>query len=74
MLRHWKHGFGNTLVLGVSRRTQQDARLTAIPVVVLSADRSVAQKAQSIAADVFLGKPVLLEDLLPIFERFAPMK
>lgn len=51
---------------------QQDARFAHIPVVVLSADRSVAQKAAGITADAYLSKPVLIEELLPILERFAP--
>lgn len=50
---------------------QQDARLAQIPVVVLSADLSVAEKAKGITADAYVSKPVLIDDLLPILERFA---
>lgn len=50
---------------------QQDPRLAQIPVVVLSADLSVADKAKRITADAYVSKPVLIDDLIPILERFA---
>ena len=50
---------------------QADPRFRDIPVIVLSADRGVAQKALHITADAYLGKPVMLDDLIPILERFA---
>lgn len=51
---------------------QQDARLAHIPVIVLSADRSIAIKATGITADAYVGKPVLIEALISILERFDP--
>ncbi|MEP7189188.1 MAG: response regulator [Roseiflexaceae bacterium] len=51
---------------------QQDERLAHIPVIVLSADRSVAKKAADITADAYLGKPVPIEELISILERFDP--
>lgn len=49
----------------------QDPELATIPVVVISADASVHQKAASIDAASFLKKPVQLETLLDTVFRFA---
>lgn len=49
----------------------QDPKLASIPVVVISADASVHQKAASIEAAGFLKKPVQLDTLLETVGRFA---
>jgi len=52
------------------RRAQLgDPRLAAIPVVVLSADGNVQQKATSIHAAGFVQKPVDVEDLLKVIQQ-----
>lgn len=50
---------------------QRDPALAAIPVVVISADRGVRQKAESIEADGYLGKPVDIDDLLAAVARHS---
>lgn len=48
---------------------QKDARLNAIPVVIISADGRVYQKASAIGAVGYLKKPVELEVLLNTVEQ-----
>ena len=50
---------------------QQDPTLALVPVVVLSADRSVQQKATTINANGYLQKPVDIITLLDTVERFC---
>jgi CheY-like chemotaxis protein len=50
---------------------QRDPNLSKIPVVVISADASVMQKAASINAVGYLKKPIELDHLLEIIGRFC---
>lgn len=50
---------------------QQDPVLSTIPVVVLSADRGIQQKAMAMGANAYLPKPVLMDTLLGVVARFA---
>ncbi len=54
-----------------SDRQHQDARLASIPVVVVSADANVEQKAGSVGAAGFLRKPVQLAELLRLMEQYC---
>jgi CheY-like chemotaxis protein len=52
------------------RREQSvDPRLSAIPVVVLSADGNVQQKAASLRVAAYLQKPVDVDNLLEVIHR-----
>ncbi|MFH0901209.1 MAG: response regulator [Pseudomonadota bacterium] len=53
-------------------RTEQlrDEALASIPVVIISADREARKKAVSIGAAGFLQKPIQLESLLSIIEKY----
>jgi CheY-like chemotaxis protein len=54
------------------RAAQQcDPALASIPVVILSADVQVKQKAAGMAAAGCMAKPVRITDLLKMVERFA---
>lgn len=57
-------------------RTEQlkDPALAEIPVVVISADAGVGQKAAAIGAADSLKKPVPLETLLDVVSRYAPLQ
>jgi CheY-like chemotaxis protein len=48
-----------------------DPRLSNIPVVVLSADRAVAQKAIAMHVDGYLAKPFELDQLLRTVARYV---
>jgi CheY-like chemotaxis protein len=50
---------------------QQDPRLTAIPVVVISADVNLRQKAIPFGGE-FLAKPVRIETILETLARLCP--
>ena len=50
---------------------QQDPRLATIPVVVISADRSIEHKAASIHADGYLPKPIDLDNLLDTVGQYC---
>ena len=50
---------------------QQDDALKSIPVVVISADSGVKQKAESLAVNGYLKKPVDLDQLLEIVARYC---
>ena len=54
---------------GFRAQQQQDPGLASIPVVVVSADGSVRQKAASLGAAGYLMKPVEVEDLLDTVQR-----
>jgi CheY-like chemotaxis protein len=47
---------------------QQDARLASIPIVVISADGRVKQKASAFGGE-YLAKPVRIETVLEVVER-----
>ncbi len=51
------------------REQERDAALAAIPVVVLSADGSVRQKAAALHATDYLQKPVEVESLLETIQK-----
>jgi CheY-like chemotaxis protein len=53
------------------REQDRDAALAAIPVVVLSADGSVQQKAAALRATGYLQKPVEVESLLEAIRRYV---
>jgi CheY-like chemotaxis protein len=54
------------------RKEQEiDPKLSGIPVVVLTADGRIQEKARSIAASAYLQKPIDLESLLDTVERFC---
>jgi CheY-like chemotaxis protein len=50
---------------------RKDGRLSSIPVVVITADASAADKASQMRAAGFLRKPIRGEDLLRTVERFC---
>ena len=50
---------------------RQDPTLAPIPVVVISADGSVQQKAASIDAVGYLRKPIMLDTLLDTIEQYC---
>jgi CheY-like chemotaxis protein len=50
---------------------QQDAALATIPVVVISADSNVKQKAASIDAAAYLKKPIELDALLDVVAKYC---
>lgn len=50
---------------------REDPALARIPVVIISADRGLAQKASSLAADGYLAKPFHLEALLSTVHRYC---
>jgi two-component system chemotaxis response regulator CheY len=50
---------------------QRDPALSSIPVVILSADAQVKQKAAAMDAAGCMAKPVRIADLLKMVERFA---
>ncbi len=47
-----------------------DPTIASIPVIVLTADRQVDQKAEALDADAYVKKPTQLEDLLAVLARF----
>lgn len=51
-----------------------DPNLASIPVVLLSADATIEQKATTLRAAAFLKKPVKLAALLDAAARFAPQR
>jgi CheY-like chemotaxis protein len=53
------------------QRQQQDVELAAIPVVVMSSDGDVAEKATSLGAQTFLQKPVDMARLLEVVHRYC---
>jgi CheY-like chemotaxis protein len=53
------------------RRQREDRELAAIPVVVLSSDGDVAEKASSLGAETYLQKPVDIALLLDIIHRYC---
>jgi CheY-like chemotaxis protein len=53
------------------REQQQDPQLASIPVVVISADNSVPQKAASLAATGYLQKPIDLERLIATVSQYC---
>ena len=58
---------------GVRFRAEQvqDARLAAIPVVVMSADKSMMQKVAQMNVSGHLRKPIELEDLVATVRQFC---
>ena len=50
---------------------QRDARWAHIPVVVISADQGLAQKASNMAVEGFLAKPFELEELIQTVQRYC---
>jgi CheY-like chemotaxis protein len=51
------------------RQQQQDPTMAAIPVVLLTADPAVEEKARQIGAVAHLRKPIDLDDLLAVIAR-----
>ena len=49
----------------------KDARISRIPVVLVSADRGVAERALEMGVDAWLAKPTTPERLLAAAERYA---
>ena len=43
----------------------------AIPYVILSGDRDIAEKARTCGADDYLGKPFEFDDLLRLVDKYA---
>lgn len=58
---------GDTLCLNL----RKDEATRAIPFVVLSGDRDIAERAKNCGADDFLGKPFEFEDLLRLVNKYA---
>jgi CheY-like chemotaxis protein len=50
---------------------QRDPQLSSIPVVILSADHAVAQRAGSLRVQGWLSKPFQLDQLLRTVQRYA---
>ncbi|HET9594458.1 MAG TPA: response regulator [Anaeromyxobacteraceae bacterium] len=50
---------------------QRDERLAGIPVVVISADHGLAQKASNMAVEGFLAKPFELDELIETVQRYC---
>lgn len=59
---------------GFQFRAEQRRRpeLAAIPVVILSADRQIENKAHELGADGFLRKPTKMSELLAVLHRLCP--
>jgi CheY-like chemotaxis protein len=53
------------------QRQREDRDLAAIPVVVLSSDGDVAEKASSLGAETYLQKPVDTARLLEVIHRYC---
>jgi CheY-like chemotaxis protein len=53
------------------RAQQQDPQLASIPVVVISADNSVPQKAASLGARGYLAKPIAIERLIALVSQYC---
>ncbi len=53
------------------KEQRQDPEINQIPVVVMSADTRVAQKAELIGVAEHLKKPVELEDLLTLLQKYV---
>jgi two-component system, chemotaxis family, chemotaxis protein CheY len=53
---------------------RKEGRFATIPVIVLSADSNMAQKAQSLQAQGYLAKPVDIELLLSTVNRYCHTK
>jgi CheY-like chemotaxis protein len=58
---------GETLCANLKRFEETRA----IPYVILSGDRDIAQKARHCGADDYLGKPFEFEDLLRLVDKYA---
>jgi CheY-like chemotaxis protein len=56
---------------GFCAAKQQDPALSAIPVVIVSADSRVTQKAAELGVAGSLAKPVRIADLVATIERFS---
>jgi CheY-like chemotaxis protein len=50
---------------------RQDPRLEAIPVVVVSADGNLSEKATSLGASGYLRKPIEIDSLLEVVQRYC---
>jgi DNA-binding response OmpR family regulator len=55
--------------LCVALKAQPDTK--SIPVIVVSGDRDIADKARQCGADDFLGKPFEFEDLVRLVKKYA---
>jgi CheY-like chemotaxis protein len=53
------------------QQQQQDPRLSQIPVVVISADSNVREKANSLGASNYLAKPIEFDMLLEVIKSFC---
>ena len=53
------------------RVQQQDPQLASIPVVVISADNSISQKAASLGVHSYLAKPINVEHLIATVNQFC---
>ena len=58
--------------LEVTKWLKEDADLASIPVVLMSADHGLRDKARKIHASHFLPKPIQLDALLEAIARFSP--
>jgi CheY-like chemotaxis protein len=52
-------------------KQRENAAIAAIPVVVISADSNVAEKAAALGVDAWLRKPIELDALLALTVRFC---
>ena len=50
---------------------KQDGEMNAIPFVILSGDRDIAEKAKGCGADDYLGKPFEFEELIQLVRKHA---
>jgi CheY-like chemotaxis protein len=54
-----------------AEKLREDARYKALPIVVVSADGNLQQKAASLGASGYLRKPIEIEALLEVVERYC---
>lgn len=56
----------------ISRVLKKDPKTHAIPIVIMSADMRVDEKAKEAHADGYLKKPFNIEDLLALVQNYVP--
>lgn len=56
------------------KRQSLDPGLSSIPVVVVSGDGRIEEKARALSAASYLRKPVDLEDLMTLLDRYCPRR
>ncbi len=57
----------------VLREVREDPALAALPIVVISGNRDIESTATSLGANGWLLKPVDIDDLTRVIERYVPL-